>query len=54
MLGEEVLRGVHEFEANKLESSVLESLNDLSDKSALDTVWLNHDEGSFLVGLHGL
>ena len=40
---------------NELESFSLKSGNDLSNESSLDTVWLDHDEGSlFLGGGHGL
>ena len=37
-----------EFHGNKLESFLLESGDDGSDEASLDTVWLDHDVGSFL------
>jgi hypothetical protein len=42
---------MHELHGDQLEALLLETLEDLADKSALDTVGLDHDEGPLLVGL---
>lgn len=41
--------GVGELEGNKLEASSLEPGEDLSNKSSLDSIRLDHDVGSLLV-----
>lgn len=43
----------HEFHGDQLEALLFEALDDLADESPLDTVRLDHDEGTFLVGGHG-
>ena len=35
---------LHEFHGGELESLLLEPLDDLSDQTALDAVWLDHDK----------
>lgn len=41
-----------ELEGDQLEALGLETLDDLTDESALDSVRLDHDESTFLVGRH--
>ena len=43
-----------EFHGDELESFSLESGDDGTDESSLDTVWLDHDVGSLFGGLHFL
>ena len=44
-----------EFHGDELESFGLESADDLTDKTTLNTVWLDHDVGSlFLLAVHFL
>lgn len=42
----------HELHRDQLEALGLEALHDLADQSTLDSVGLDHDEGTFLVGGH--
>lgn len=42
----------NEFQCNQLEAFGFESLQDLSNKATLDTIWFNHDESTFLVTGH--
>jgi hypothetical protein len=42
---------MHELHGDQLEALLLETLEDLADNPALDTVGLDHDEGPLLVGL---
>ena len=46
---------MHEPHGDQLEALLFESLQDLSDQTALDAVGLDHDEGPLLVsiGSHG-
>ena len=44
--------GLHELHGHELESFVLESLDDLAADPAVDTVGLDHDEGSLSVSSH--
>ena len=44
--------GLHELHGHELESFVLKSLDDLSAEAALDSVRLDHDEGSLVVSGH--
>jgi hypothetical protein len=37
-----------QFHCDQLETFLFESLGDLTDKSSLDTVWLDHDESSLV------
>lgn len=41
-----------EFQGDKLESFLFESLDDFSNKTALNSVRLDHDVGAFRVGCH--
>ena len=41
---------LQEFHCNQFVASLLESLDDISDESSLDTIWLDHDEGSVILG----
>ena len=38
-----------EFEGDELETFLLEALDDVSDQSALDTVWFDHQISAFFV-----
>ena len=44
---------MHELHGDQLEALLLESLDDLADESALDTIGLDHDEGLLLVCFGG-
>ena len=44
--------GLHELHCHELESFVLEPLDDLSADAAVDSVRLDHDEGSLGVAGH--
>ena len=46
------LGSLHELHGHELESFVLKSLDDLSAEAALDSVRLDHDEGSLVVSGH--
>ena len=52
VLLEQLFAGLDELQGDQLVPSLLESLDDLSNESSLDTVWLDHDEGSLLVSGH--
>ena len=43
---------LQEFESDELESFLFESLNDVSDKAALNSVRLDHQVSAFSVGCH--
>lgn len=45
-----LLGGVEELEADELEAFLLESFDDVSDEAALDTVGLDCDEGTLVLG----
>jgi len=46
MLLDMLCRSLHEFHGDKLEASLLESFDDITDESALDSVRLHHDESA--------
>merc|ERR1712071_265277 len=43
---------LNEFQCNESESFSLETLDDVTDKAALDTIGLDHQVSAFLVGGH--
>ena len=50
---EQLLSGDDELHGNELESLGFEAANNLANKSTLDAIGLDHNEGSFLLlGLH--
>jgi len=46
MLLDMLRRSLHEFHGDKLEASLLESFDDITDESALDSIRLHHDESA--------
>ena len=52
MVLEKFLGSLHELHGDELESFVLEPFDDLSAETALDSVGLDHDEGSLVVSGH--
>ena len=44
---------MHELHGDKLEALLFKTLDDITDKSALDPIGLDHDEGPLLVGFGG-
>merc|ERR1719431_2562057 len=46
------LAGLHHLHGDQLESFVLEPLDDFTDYAPLDTIRLDHDESSLIIG-HG-
>jgi hypothetical protein len=50
MFGEEVGGGLRELHGHQLESLRLESGNDLTGKTTLDGIGLEHQESSFAIG----
>ena len=51
VLLEVLLAGLAELHASELEALLLEALDDLANKTALNAVGLDHDEGSLLGGV---
>ena len=52
MVLEVVLGGLHELHGHQLESFVLKSLDDLTTDATVDSIRLDHDEGSLTVSGH--
>jgi len=52
MLLEMLFGSLHELHGDEFESSLLESLNDVTDETALNTVRLHHDESALRVSGH--
>jgi len=50
VLLEVLLTWLADLHGDELEALFLEALEDFTDETTLNTVWLNHDEGSLLVG----
>ena len=48
MLFDVFFGGLHKLHGNEFEATLLEPLDDVPNESALDTIGLHHDEGSFL------
>lgn len=43
---------LHEFHGHEFEALLLESLDNLANQSSLDSIRLDHNEGSLLISRH--